>query len=358
MQTMESSVRPIPILPVAWQRGEYRTVLIIVAVCCWCSALNTVLHQGTLAENLIISNSIGLTQWTLSTIVRLFFRGRLPVWGSVAAVLSGFVIGARLASLTGAPDIVALAIRYPAVMRQTMLTIVVFGAAIWAFFLYLSHSRGVREELERERRRAAEALQAETASRLALLQAQIEPHFLFNTLANIHSLIAEQPDTASRILEQLNAYLRTSLRRTRQATGTLGEEVELIERLLAIAAARLGRRLNYTVSVPEELRSSEFPPLLLQPLVENAIRHGIEPAVEGGTIQVDMRKVGDSLELTVTDTGVGLNDEAPPGIGLANIRARLTSLYGEKGTLCLYENVPHGVIAKLNVPAATRGLIS
>src|SRR6185437_12235322 len=225
MQTMESSVRPIPILPVAWQRGEYRTVLIIVAVCCWCSALNTVLHQGTLAENLIISNSIGLTQWTLSTIVRLFFRGRLPVWGSVAAVLSGFVIGARLASLTGAPDIVALAIRYPAVMRQTMLTIVVFGAAIWAFFLYLSHSRGVREELERERRRAAEALQAETASRLALLQAQIEPHFLFNTLANIHSLIAEQPDTASRILEQLNAYLRTSLRRTRQATGTLGEEV-------------------------------------------------------------------------------------------------------------------------------------
>jgi signal transduction histidine kinase len=358
METMKSSARSTPILPVTWQRGEYRTVLIIVAVCCWCSVLNTVLHQGTLAQNLIISNSIGLTQWTLSMVVRLFFRGRLPVWGSVLAVLAGFVIGARFAGLMGAPDIVALAIRYPAVMRQTMLTIVVFGTAIWGFFLYLSHSRGVREELERERRRAAEALQAETAARLALLQAQIEPHFLFNTLANIHSLIAEDPDSASRVLEELNAYLRTSLRRTRQPNGTLGEELELIERLLAIAATRLGRRFNYTVTVPEELRSKEFPPLLLQPLVENAIRHGIEPAVEGGMIQVDVQKVGNSLELTVTDTGVGFKDEAPPGVGLANIRARLTSLYGEKGTLALYEKVPHGVVAKLDIPATIAGPVS
>ena len=358
MQTTQSSARPIPILPVSWQRGEYRVVLIIVAVCAWVSLANTVFHHGTLAENLIISNSIGLTQWTLSIIVRLFFRGRLPVWGSVLAVLAGIVIGARLASIAGAPDIVAIAIHDPEVMRQTVLGLVTFGAAIWAFFLYLSYSKGIREELERERRRAAEALQSETAARLALLQAQIEPHFLFNTLANIHSLIGERPETARHILEELNAYLRTSLRRTRQPTGTLGEEAELIERLLAIAAARLGRRLNYSVSVPEELRSNEFPPLLLQPLVENAIRHGIEPAVEGGTIQVDMRKVGDSLELTVTDTGIGLNDEAPPGVGLANIRARLTSLYGERGTLCLYEKAPHGVIAQLNIPATIPGLAS
>jgi signal transduction histidine kinase len=358
MQTTGPSARSIPILPVTWHGGEFRMVLIIVAVCCWCSVLNAVMHQGTLAENLVISNSIGLTQWTLSIVVRLFFRGRLPAWGSVLAVLAGIVIGARLASLSGAPDIVALAIHHPEVMRQTLLTFVTFGAAIWAFFLYLSHSRGVRNELERERRRAAEALQAETAARLALLQAQIEPHFLFNTLANIHSLIAEHPDTASLLLEELNAYLRTSLRRTRQPTATLGEELELTERLLAIAVARLGRRLNYTVLVPEALRSHEFPPLLLQPLVENAVRHGIEPAVEGGTINVEAQKSGDVLELTVIDTGVGLNDEAPPGVGLANIRARLTSLYGGRGTLALYANAPHGVIAKLKIPATGAGAAS
>jgi signal transduction histidine kinase len=326
MQAIESSARSTPILPLGWHTGEFRTVLIIVAVCCWASVLYAVEHLGTFTGNLIISNSIGLTQWTLLKVVRLFFRGRLPAWGSILAILAGFVIGAKLASLTGAADVVALAIHHPAVMRQTMLTVVTLGVAIWAFFVYFSHSRGVREELERERRRAAEALQAETAARLALLQAQIEPHFLFNTLANIHSLIAEDPDTASLVLEELNAYLRTSLRRTRQPTGTIGEEVELIETLLGIAAARLGRRLDYTVSVPEELRSYQLPPLLLQPLVENALRHGIEPAIEGGAIQVNARKVGNSLELTVTDTGVGLNDEAPPGVGLANIRARLTSL--------------------------------
>jgi LytS/YehU family sensor histidine kinase len=206
--------------------------------------------------------------------------------------------------------------------------------------------------LERESRRAAEALHAETAARLALLQAQIEPHFLFNTLANIHSLIQEDPHKAGVILEQLNAYLRTSLRRTRQPTSSLGEELELVETLLAIAAARLGPRLQYMVLAPEELRAHELPPLLLQPLVENAIRHGIEPAIAGGNIRVEVLQVNDGLELSVVDTGVGLNEEAPQGVGLANIRSRLTSLYADKGRLAIYANAPHGVIAKLIIPAA------
>ncbi len=185
-----------------------------------------------------------------------------------------------------------------------------------------------------------------------MLQAQIEPHFLFNTLANIHSLIAEKPDTASQILEKLNGYLRISLRRTRQLTSTLAEELELIETLLGIAGARLGGRLEYCLSVPAELRSQQLPPLLLQPLVENAIRHGIEPSVAGGKIDVEVRKVGRSLELCVTDTGVGLNEDSPQGVGLANIRARLGSLYGTEATLALYANSPRGVIAKLTVPTS------
>lgn len=244
----------------------------------------------------------------------------------------------------------------PASMRRIIYSSVLIGIVILAFFLYFSHSRGVREALERERRRAAEALQAETAARLALLQAQIEPHFLFNTLANIHSLIKEDPDTASLILEQLNAYLRTSLRRTREARATVGEELDLVEALLGIAAARLGRRLDYVVSAPPVLRTHSLPPLLLQPLVENAIRHGIEPAIDGGRIHIDVASIGQMLELTVTDTGVGLDENRPQGVGLANVRARLESLYTGKGRLALYTNVPHGVIAKLSIPMVTQGL--
>src|SRR5262249_6257474 len=101
-----------------------------------------------------------------------------------------------------------------------------------------------------------------------------------------------------------------------------------------------------------ELRSQQLPPLLLQPLVENAIRHGIEPAVGGGKIDVDVRKAGGSLELSVSDTGVGLNEESPQGVGLANIRGRLSSLYGIEGKLALYANTPRGVIAKLTIPVS------
>jgi LytS/YehU family sensor histidine kinase len=285
--------------------------------------------------------------------VRAFYRGRLPAWGIILAIPVGWVVGSKLASLTGVPDIAALMLENPGVMRRTILGALLIGIVVTAFFLYFSRSRGVAEALERERRRAAEALQAETAARLALLQAQIEPHFLFNTLANIQTLIKDEPDTAVLILEKLNAFLRTSLRRSRNASATVGEELEIVESLLAIAAARLGPRLDYEISVPQELRSAVLPPLLLQPLVENAIRHGIEPAVEGGTIRVDARRASDALELTVTDTGVGMSTDAPEGVGLANVRARLSSLYGPRGRLLLYANTPHGLIAKLIVPSPT-----
>jgi sensor histidine kinase YesM len=231
-----------------------------------------------------------------------------------------------------------------------ILSTALIGIVVTAFFLYFSRSRGVREALERERRRAAEALQAETAARLALLQAQIEPHFLFNTLANIQTLIKDDPDTAGVILDKLNAFLRTSLRRSRDPSATVGEELAIVEALLAIAAARLGPRLAYEISARPDLRALPLPPLLLQPLVENAIRHGIEPAVAGGAIRVDIRQASEALELTVTDTGVGLGSDAPEGVGLASVRARLASLYGPRGKLLLYANTPRGLIVKLIVP--------
>jgi hypothetical protein len=338
------------VLPDSWQKGEYRVVLVVSAVCCVVSLFLTLLNGSSLIDNLVNSHVIGFSQLTLATLVRLFFRGRLPVLGIVFAIPAGFVLGSKLASLVGVPNDTALMLQEPAAMRGPILMTLFVAVVVTAFFLYFSYTRGVREDLERERRRAAEALQGETAARLALLQAQIEPHFLFNTLANIHAVIKQDPDVASRILEELNAYLRASLRRSRQMTATVGEEVELVEALLALARARLGARLAFTVAVPPELRDTPLPPLLLQPLVENAIRHGIEPAIDGGKIDVDVRKTADGLELTVTDTGVGLNTTAPEGVGLSNVRARLTSLFGEKGRLLLYANAPRGVIARLVIP--------
>ncbi len=353
MDFMRLRTTSSPILPVAWRKAEYRTVLFTVAVCCAVALISDLQRPTSLAYDLITANAIGLSTLAFTTLVRIPFRGRLPVWGLALSIPAGTVIGSRLASLTGAPDITASLLHNSGIERQTILSIATVIGVVMALFLYFSHSTSVTEALERERRRAAEALHAETAARLALLQAQIEPHFLFNTLANIHSLIQEDPQKASLILEELNAYLRTSLRRTRQPTSSLSEELDLVETLLAIAVARLGRRLEYTISAPEELRLHQLPPLLLQPLVENAIRHGIEPAIAGGSILVEVRRVNGELELTVADTGVGLNEEAPQGVGLANIRARLTSLYAGKGKLALYANVPHGVIAKLLIPSTT-----
>jgi signal transduction histidine kinase len=339
-----------PVLPVTWQRGEYGTFLVVIAVCAIAALWSTLRDGGGLSDSLITTNSIGLTQYSIAMLIRIFFRGRLPVLGIVLAIPAGFLLGSKIAGLAGGTDVASLMMADPVSMRRTILTAILIGVVVTAFFLYFSHSRGVREALERERLRAAEALQAETEARLAQLQAQIEPHFLFNTLANIRSLIREDPDAASLILEKLDTCLRTSLRRSRNLSATVGKELELIEALLAIAHARLGARLAYAISDASGLRAIALPPLLLQPLVENAIKHGIEPAIAGGRIDVRVERRGDEIELTVADTGIGLDPNAPEGVGLANIRARLESLYGERGRLSLYANSPSGVLAKLRIP--------
>ncbi|MGI4901801.1 MAG: sensor histidine kinase, partial [Janthinobacterium lividum] len=231
------------------------------------------------------------------------------------------------------------------------LTVYLFGTAY--------RSMRYRKDLETARRRAAELLQAETAARLALLQAQIEPHFLFNTLANVQSLIKRRPDAAEAMLDSLNRYLRASLGRTRQAVSSLQQEIELVQALLSIAVLRLGPRLDFEIEVPAGLHSVALPPLLLQPLVENALLHGIEPSIDGGTIRVVARAERTRLSLRVEDSGVGLT---PPhnvdgaasalhhGVGLANVRARLTSLYGDAATLEVCANQQGGVTAELLLP--------
>lgn len=223
--------------------------------------------------------------------------------------------------------------------------------------VFLLAERIHRLDSEVRQRRLAEVEQSrrETEARLKLLQAQIEPHFLFNTLANVGSLIDGDPPRARQLLDRLNDWLRIALARTRDERASLGDELALLENWLEILAVRFGPRLAWQIEVADELRQLPFPPMLLQPLLENAVKHGIEPKVGGGRVRIVAWRDADRLHLQVDDDGGGLN--ATPstqgqGTGLDNVRARLAALYGEQGHLELLANAEDGVTARLELPCA------
>lgn len=199
------------------------------------------------------------------------------------------------------------------------------------------------------RRMSAERQVVET--QLRMLQAQIEPHFLFNTLANIISLIDKEPKSAKNTLQHLTRSLRLSLERSRENESTLEQEAKMLRDYLSIFKMRLGPRLDFTIEIPVELLQLPFPPMLLQPLVENAIKHGIEPKVEGGSIAIKAKKLDSLLRLSVSDTGLGFSDPMnPQGLGLENVKARLQALYNVNASLILEENIPCGATAIIEVP--------
>jgi LytS/YehU family sensor histidine kinase len=307
--------------------------------------------SGDFLQTYKVCNAIGFSIWGAFELLRLIFGQRVSSFAlAPMAVPIGFLAGSKLAAWAGATDLISAAARDPIHDGRPLLGGLLIATCATVFFIFYYRGETLRADLQSERRRAAEALQSETSAKLALLQAQIEPHFLFNTLANAQSVIESDPKTAKLILEHLNHYLRVSLGRTRQAASTLGDEINLVSALLAISALRLGERLRFTIDVPDALKQAQLPPLLLQPLVENALEHGIDPAVNGGEIRIEARRDNDSLCLRVTDTGVGFNASSPEGVGLANVRGRLSSLYGERGRLALYDHTPHGVVAEISLP--------
>jgi LytS/YehU family sensor histidine kinase len=205
------------------------------------------------------------------------------------------------------------------------------------------------KELDRLRaeRRAAEA-------QLRLLQGQIEPHFLFNTLANVLSLMDADTVAARRMLETFIDYLRASLTPIRNESCTLGAEIELVQAYLQLLQMRMGDRLRFRIDAPPDTLGVRIPPLLLQPLVENAIHHGLEPKIEGGEVVVRARVEEDRLQIEVEDDGLGL--DAPPrrhrrgaGVALVNLRERLQVRYGDAASLELQPRHP-GTCACLRLP--------
>ncbi|MFA6014275.1 MAG: histidine kinase [Gallionellaceae bacterium] len=204
-------------------------------------------------------------------------------------------------------------------------------------------------EVKQRRLNEVESEKRQLEAHLKLLQAQIEPHFLFNTLANVSSLIETDPASARRLLERLNDWLRIALARARSENTTLGDELAMLENYLQILKIRFGDRLCWNIDAGETARLASFPPMLLQPLVENAIRHGIEPKVTGGKLTINALQNANQLTVSVHDDGVGFNVESKSGAGLENIRARLFALYGDAGKLILESNAQGGLTATLEI---------
>ena len=190
-------------------------------------------------------------------------------------------------------------------------------------------------------------------ARMAALQAQVEPHFLFNTLALIGQLIETDPPQAARIHQNLIDYLRATLPQMRaRGAGTLGRQIEMSRAYLAIMQARMRTRLAVSVDVPDHMLSATFPVMMLQILIENAIKHGLEPKIDGGRIDIRANVDGQMLQVDVIDDGIGFNVHAGDGVGLANVRERLRILYGQRAQLVIEAPLTGGTRASIRVPYA------
>lgn len=214
-----------------------------------------------------------------------------------------------------------------------------------------------KEALAREQALALDLARSETArlaldARLNLLQAQVAPHFLFNTLANIQALVEAGSPKAPDVLRSLVAYLRAAVPRLNEPVTTLGQEVELVRAYLELMRMRMPDRLAFELNVDGAARGLRCPPMALLTLVENAVRHGIDPSEEGGNIVVDVRVTEERCWIRVADSGVGIrSSDRGLGTGLAALRERFALVFGDQASLRIRAREPRGVVAELEFPA-------
>ena len=237
-------------------------------------------------------------------------------------------------------------------MVSILLISLVPGMAVTFYFVGRSRIASANALLLTAQRLAAE-------NKLRLLESQLEPHMLFNTLANLRVLIGLDPSRAQAMLDQLIAFLRATLNASRTGSHPLRDEFTRLHDYLALMQIRMGSRLRPLLELPSELADLGIAPLLLQPLVENAIKHGLEPAIDGGELHVTARRLGNILQLTVRDSGVGLSQaDAQPqtgtGFGLHQVRERLATQYGANAALSIAPAAGGGTLVTLQIPLQTQ----
>jgi sensor histidine kinase YesM len=233
--------------------------------------------------------------------------------------------------------------------------VLVHGLTVFSdnsFFGARWEERKVEEFMARENLRRVSAEKGEVQAQMRLLQAQIEPHFLFNTLATIQSLITRAPDDASRMMDSFIGYLRQSLLRSRAESATLAQEFALLTQYLDLLKIRMGTRLQYSVELDADTEQLKIAPMLLQPIVENAVTHGLEPKVDGGRISLRAAREGGELVIVVEDNGLGFGnapDSKGTGLGLRNIQERLSVLYDGRASMRIIDAAP-GTRVQLRLP--------
>jgi len=311
---------------------------------------------GMFVGDFVVSHCIGFTVYSLFRIGATVLgtqrldalgpAGRVAFWAGIpiVSVFIGYGIGLTLLGYR-----VSRLLESPRILLSVLL-ISLMMTAFW--YRYMANKARLAEAEVARQREQARALQAEKQaldSQLRGLQAQIEPHFLFNTLANVVSLIDSRPADARHMLERLIELLRGSLRASRAPHTTLGQELDLLRAYLEILSIRMGARLAFRIDAPDELRSAPLPPLLVQPLVENAIQNGSEPKLSGGRVEVNARADGDRLQIEVTDDGQGFAATTSTGVGLSNLRERLAALYGARALLTIEDAAP-GTRVRISIP--------
>jgi sensor histidine kinase YesM len=238
------------------------------------------------------------------------------------------------------------------------LGVAIHGLTVFAdgtFFGTAWEEKKIAELMANEQLKVVSSEKQLVQAQMRMLQAQIEPHFLFNTLANIQSLIARSPDRANLMMDNFIAYLRQSLTASRSQEGTVKQEIDLVRHYLDLIKIRMAERLSFSVDIDQSLEPHPLPPMLLQPLVENAIKHALEPKEDGGRISIRARRIdGDSrIQFTVSDDGLGFGanaDSAGTGVGLANLRERLKVLYDGAASMEITDANP-GTKVVISIPA-------
>ena len=338
-------------------RMGWRRVLLVFLVNLGLAALLSVEDERPFIHPFV---TVQATGFAIAYWVQCFapWAARRPMWVLTLAVTIGMLTGTALTILikvsAGLYRLSYYIDNAPHIALST-LYLGFIGLLVSSFIV-----NQVRDARSRDALRQAEAdrlLLARQAAEaeLRLMQAQVEPHFLFNTLSNVQYLVETDAKTAAAMLGHLTSYLRAAIPQLRQRSTTLAQEARLAESYLAILRMRMGRRLRYRIEVPEELGTCVVPPMMLLSLLENAIEHGVEPSVEGGEVVLSATRGDDGLCVVVSDTGQGLAGPQGSGMGLASIRERLRALYGDRGRLTLEANVPTGARATLLLPEERHG---
>jgi len=332
---------------------KLRDLFQVLAFCLAISALQYAFSPERPYEiGLVYSLLIGIATWAIIDFGRHFFPSSAEtgwptgLWG-LALIFLGMV-GGFLLGILGSDSWFGWSTWSSGNALRYSILINLLASASAGYYFYSTTKRSVLErQMVEERQHANEA-------RLKLLETQLEPHMLFNTLANLRALIASDAARATDMLDRLIAYLRATLAASRQTSHSLSDEFDRLRDYLELMTVRMGPRLRYALELAPELARLPVPTLLLQPLVENSIQHGLEPKVEGGAITVCARRAGAVLTLEVIDTGVGLpaDTNARTGFGLTQVRERLAATFGEQATIDLSPVASGGTRVTLSYPSA------